>query len=110
MELSTFLVQCLNAVQYGFKTEAYPTNSDAVQAVLSGRADATLGGNTVAALVGVACTSLPLDAALAGPLAAALAMAAMLALRCLHPPGGATALLAVIGGPAVHAAGFSFAF
>ena len=38
-----------NAAQYGFKTEAYPTNSDAVQAVLSGRADATLGGNTVSA-------------------------------------------------------------
>lgn len=38
-----------NAEKYGFKYEAYPTNSDAVQAVLSGRADATLGGNTVAA-------------------------------------------------------------
>ena len=38
-----------NAAQYGFKTEAYPTNSDAVQAVMSGRADATLGGNTVSA-------------------------------------------------------------
>lgn len=38
-----------NASQYGFKHEAYPTNTDAVQAVLSGRADATLGGNTVSA-------------------------------------------------------------
>lgn len=38
-----------NAAQYGFKHEAYPTNTDAVQAVLSGRADATLGGNTVSA-------------------------------------------------------------
>lgn len=38
-----------NAAKYGFKGESYPTNSDAVQAVLSGRADATLGGNTVAA-------------------------------------------------------------
>jgi len=38
-----------NAAQYGFKAEAYPTNTDAVQAVLSGRADATLGGNTVSA-------------------------------------------------------------
>ncbi len=27
-------------------------------------------------------------------------------LRCLHPPGGATALTAVIGGPSVHALGF----
>jgi len=38
-----------NASKYGFRTESYPTNSDAVQAVLSGRADATLGGNTVSA-------------------------------------------------------------
>ncbi|MBK7059601.1 MAG: transporter substrate-binding domain-containing protein [Rubrivivax sp.] len=38
-----------NATKYGFQVEAYPTNSDAVQAVLSGRADATLGGNTVSA-------------------------------------------------------------
>ncbi len=29
--------------------------------------------------------------------------------RCLHPPGGAAALTAVIGGSAVHAAGFGFA-
>jgi polar amino acid transport system substrate-binding protein len=38
-----------NAAKYGFKHESYPTNTDAVQAVLSGRADATLGGNTVSA-------------------------------------------------------------
>ncbi len=38
-----------NAAKYGFKHESYPTNSDAVQAVMSGRADATLGGNTVSA-------------------------------------------------------------
>lgn len=38
-----------NAAKYGYTVEAYPTNTDAVQAVLSGRADATLGGNTVSA-------------------------------------------------------------
>lgn len=38
-----------NAAKYGFKHKSYPTNSDAVQAVMSGRADATLGGNTVSA-------------------------------------------------------------
>lgn len=29
-------------------------------------------------------------------------------LKCIHPPGGATALTAVIGGEAVHALGFRF--
>ena len=31
-------------------------------------------------------------------------------LRCLHPPGGAAALTAVIGGPAVLGAGYAFPF
>jgi CBS domain-containing membrane protein len=30
-------------------------------------------------------------------------------LRCLHPPGGAAALTAVLGGPTITAAGYSFA-
>jgi CBS domain-containing membrane protein len=70
-----------------------------------------IGGNVISALVGAACVRwlgdlMPM-AALAA-LGAALAIAAMFATRCLHPPGGAAALTAVIGGPAVHAAGFSF--
>jgi CBS domain-containing membrane protein len=70
-----------------------------------------IGGNVVSALVGAACVRwlggvLPL-APLAG-VACCLAIVAMFALRCLHPPGGAAALTAVIGGPVVHAAGFEF--
>jgi len=67
---------------------------------------AVIGGNVVSGLMGVACVQFfgpgPLAAALATP----LAIAAMFALRCLHPPGGATALMMVIGGPAVHAMGY----
>jgi len=37
-----------NAEKYGFKFDIYDTNADAVQAVLSGRANANLAGNTVA--------------------------------------------------------------
>ena len=29
-------------------------------------------------------------------------------LRCMHPPGGATAITAVIGGANVHALGYAF--
>ncbi len=72
-----------------------------------------IGGNVVSALVGAACVrwlghALP-QPALAS-VATALAIGAMFSLRCLHPPGGAAALTSVIGGPAVHAAGWSFAF
>ncbi len=38
-----------NKAQYGFEMAAFPTNADAVQALISGRADAHLSGNTVAA-------------------------------------------------------------
>jgi CBS domain-containing membrane protein len=57
---------------------------------------AVLGGNTVSALVGTACVLLIPDPALAGAVAVALAIGLMFQLRCLHPPGGASALLMVL--------------
>jgi len=70
---------------------------------------AILGGNTVSAAIGVGCALLIPNAALAAAAAIFLAIGVMFALRCLHPPGGAAALTAVLGGPAVQAAGFGFA-
>lgn len=55
-----------------------------------------VGSHCVAALVGVACAAWIPDTAWAGAAAVGLAIAAMFALRCLHPPGGATALFAVL--------------
>jgi CBS domain-containing membrane protein len=46
---------------------------------------------------------------LAASAAVPLAIGAMFSLRCLHPPGGAIALTAVLGGPAVLASGYRFA-
>lgn len=69
-----------------------------------------IGGNTVSALVGITVGKLVDDPVLAIGLAVALAIAAMSLTRCLHPPGGAAALTAVIGGPAVVSAGYAFAF
>ncbi|GHD00296.1 membrane protein [Pseudorhodoferax aquiterrae] len=57
-----------------------------------------VAGNTVSALVGALCARYAGDLGLAAPLAVGLAIAAMFALRCLHPPGGATALLAALSG------------
>ena len=67
-----------------------------------------VGGNLVSAVIGVTCAQL-----IAAPVAAAaaaifFAIGAMFALRCLHPPSGAVALTAVLGGAQVHAAGYGF--
>src|SRR4051812_33811048 len=69
-----------------------------------------IGGNTISALVGIACAKAIGNPLLAAPLAGSLAILVMFLLRCLHPPSGAVALTTVLGGPAVHAAGFGFAF
>jgi CBS domain-containing membrane protein len=37
-------------------------------------------------------------------------MGMMVLFRCLHPPGGAIALAAVVGGPAIHQLGYRFIF
>lgn len=59
---------------------------------------AVVGGTSVSALVGVLCAMLIPDPAFAGAAAVALAIGLMRYLRCLHPPGGAAALLSAFGG------------
>jgi CBS domain-containing membrane protein len=68
-----------------------------------------LGGNLVSALIGVLCAHTLGHDGLAAGVAGALAIAAMFALRCLHPPGGAVALTAVLGGPAISQLGYGYA-
>jgi CBS-domain-containing membrane protein len=67
-----------------------------------------LGGHVVSALVGATCARFVPEALLAAPLAVGLAVGSMYYLRCIHPPGGATALVAVIGGADVHTLGYAF--
>ena len=70
-----------------------------------------VGGHVISGLVGVACFQLFGEISwLAAPLAVSLAIAAMLVTKTVHPPGGATALIAVIGGAKVHALGFLYPF
>ena len=68
-----------------------------------------VGGHVLSALVGVACWKLlhPFPW-LAGALAVSTSIAIMHATRTLHPPGGATALIAVIGSKEIHDLGFYF--
>lgn len=69
-----------------------------------------LGGHVLSALVGVASyQALGNTPWLAAGLGVALAIVVMLATKTLHPPGGATALIAVIGGSKIHALGYGYA-
>lgn len=65
-------------------------------------------GNTVAAIVGLASAWLVHDPIWAVAVAASLALAIMSLTRSLHPPGGAVAMTAALGGPAVAKWGLLF--
>lgn len=68
-----------------------------------------LVGNGVSAVIGVACQSaLGHEPMLASVVALMLAVCAMSLLGAWYPPGGATALLAVLGGTAIHRLGWWF--
>lgn len=69
---------------------------------------AVVGGNVISALVGVTIALAVSDPRIAAALAVSGAIITMSALRCLHPPGGASALLPVLG-PSVLDVGYSFA-
>jgi len=69
-----------------------------------------IGGHIISAIIGVAAYKLFIDQLwLAAALAVATAIAAMHATKTLHPPGGATALIAVIGSNKIHALGYLYA-
>lgn len=64
-----------------------------------------VAGQFVSSLSGIACAVWIGDSAWAAGVAVGLAVASMFALRCLHPPGGGTALLMVLA----HITRFDFA-
>ena len=69
---------------------------------------ALFGGQLSSAVVGVSCYLFVPNMFIAGGLAVGLAIGIMHLLRCIHPPGGATALVAVVGGAQIHALGFEY--
>jgi CBS-domain-containing membrane protein len=69
-----------------------------------------VGGHVISGLIGVAMYQNFGDSPwLAAALAVSLAIAAMHLTKTLHPPGGATALIAIVGSDQVHALGYFFA-
>jgi CBS-domain-containing membrane protein len=69
-----------------------------------------VGGHFLSALIGVAAHQcFGHQPWLAAALAVSTAIAVMHLTKTLHPPGGATALIAVIGGSSVHDLGYLYA-
>ena len=66
------------------------------------------GGHMISAAVGVMCAQFIPVVGIAAAASVGLAIAAMYYARCIHPPGGATALAAVIGGVQIHALGYEY--
>ncbi len=68
-----------------------------------------IGGHVVSALIGVTVYQLLPDIIwLTAPMAVALSIVSMQITKTLHPPGGATALIAVIGSEKIKALGYFY--
>ena len=70
-----------------------------------------IGGHLVSAIVGVSISkAIPDPLWLAASLAVALSIVLMQITKTLHPPGGATALIAVIGSEHIKSLGYLYVF
>lgn len=70
-----------------------------------------IGGHVICAIIGVTMLKLiPNEVWIAGALAVSLSIVAMQMTKTLHPPGGATALIAVTGGAKIKAMGYLYVF
>ncbi|MCH7409186.1 HPP family protein [Belliella sp. DSM 111904] len=70
-----------------------------------------LGGHLISALVGVSIYQITPDILwLSAPLAVSFAIIAMQLTKTLHPPGGATALIAVTGSSQIKDLGYAYVF
>lgn len=67
-----------------------------------------LAGHIVCAIIGVSCHNWVPNLLLASSLVIPIAILGMYFLKCLHPPGAATAVSAVVGGDAIYELGYAF--
>ncbi len=67
-----------------------------------------IGGHLLSALIGVSCARWIPQPHLAAALAVGGAIGVMHLSRSIHPPGGATALAAVVGGEGIRALGYGY--
>lgn len=70
-----------------------------------------LGGHVISALVGITIYKfVHLEVEILSAIAVSSAIVVMHITRTLHPPGGATALVAIVGSEQTHQLGYLFAF
>lgn len=67
-----------------------------------------IAGHGLSGLIGVACARWIPMPMVAAAVAVGLSIGVMHQFKCIHPPGGATALTAVMGGAAIRDLGFGF--
>ena len=114
--LGIFLIEQIGRmIDLGDRTSLFLIGSFGASAVLAYGAPQApfsqprnlIGGHCISALVGVSVYLLLGNQGIfACPLAVSLAIVAMQLTGTVHPPGGATALIAVIGGSTVHTLGY----
>lgn len=66
------------------------------------------GGHLISAAVGVACWHWIPNVTIAASASVGIAIGAMYFAKCIHPPGGATALAMVIGTEQLHDLGYAY--
>lgn len=99
---------------FGFEDSLFLVGSFGASAILIyGIPEATpsqprnlIGGHVLSAIAGVSCAILISTPMIAAAAAVASAVVMMHLGRSIHPPGGATALIAVIGGQNIHDLGY----
>jgi CBS-domain-containing membrane protein len=69
---------------------------------------AVAGGHLISGVIGITCFKLFGNTFAIAGLAVGLAIGAMYYLRCIHPPGGATALTVVMGGTTINELGYQY--
>lgn len=67
-----------------------------------------IAGHGFSALIGVTCAGFIDSPCIAAACAVGISITVMHQFKCIHPPGGATALTAVMGGETVRRIGFGF--
>ncbi len=114
--ISIYIIYLITNQFFGIEEAAYIIPSMGATAVLLFAAPNVpfsqpwnvFGGHIISAIIGVACYQWIPDIHIAAAASVGVAIWAQYYTRCIHPPGGATALAAVIGSSQIHDLGYMY--